>query len=64
MARRQKLPWGLAAALLAAAPSYAAPSVSASMSAAFPSAPYLLELMYATSVHRLWPKLFDLKACC
>lgn len=47
MVRRPGLPWGLAAALLAAVPAYATPSVSASISAAFPSPPYLVELMYA-----------------
>lgn len=47
-----QLPWGLAASMLAATllgtqPVCAGPSVEISMKAAFPSGPYLIELLYA-----------------
>lgn len=50
MIRLLQLPWGLAAALLAAtsyapSPTSATPSVNVGMRAAFPSPPYLLELL-------------------
>ncbi len=50
MIRRFRLPWGLAAALLAAASFHASavaavPSVKVAMKAAFPSPPYLIELL-------------------
>lgn len=46
-----QLPWGLTASLLAATlfgaqPACAGPSVEIAMKAAFPSAPYLIELLY------------------
>lgn len=50
MVQRPALPWALAAAFLAAVPACATPSVSTSMSAAFLSPPYLLELMYDISI--------------
>ncbi|KPM37451.1 UDP-glucose:glycoprotein glucosyltransferase [Neonectria ditissima] len=45
MLRLSKLPWSLAAALTVALQAAAAPSVNVGMDAAFPSAPYLLELL-------------------
>ncbi|KAK0648772.1 UDP-glucose:glycoprotein glucosyltransferase-domain-containing protein [Cercophora newfieldiana] len=49
MIRLSQLPWGLAAAILAAAwlplQSAAAPSVNVALKAAFPSPPYLVELL-------------------
>lgn len=54
MIRLSQLPWGLAAAILAAAwlpPAQvaASPSVNVALNAAFPSPPYLVELLYVTS---------------
>jgi hypothetical protein len=46
MIRLTQLPWGLAAALLAAVHVSAGPSVNVGMKAAFPAAPYLIELLY------------------
>lgn len=50
MIRLSQLPWGLAASMLAATlwggrPVCAAPSVDITMKAAFPSGPYLIELL-------------------
>jgi len=49
MIRLSQLPWGLAAAILAAAwlplQAVAAPSVNVALKAAFPSPPYLVELL-------------------
>ncbi|KAI5460277.1 UDP-glucose:glycoprotein glucosyltransferase-domain-containing protein [Mariannaea sp. PMI_226] len=45
MLRLSQLPWGLAVALVAALQASAAPSVNVGMKAAFPRAPYLLELL-------------------
>lgn len=50
MIRLSQLPWGLLASLLAATsfvaqPVCAGPSVKISMKAAFPSGPYLIELL-------------------
>lgn len=46
-----QLPWGLAASMLAATflgahPACAGPSVEIAMKAAFPSGPYLIELLF------------------
>ncbi|KAH8670486.1 UDP-glucose:glycoprotein glucosyltransferase-domain-containing protein [Ilyonectria robusta] len=45
MLRLSQLPWGVALALAAALQAAAAPSVNVGMNAAFPRAPYLLELL-------------------
>ncbi|KAK7426302.1 killer toxin resistant protein [Neonectria magnoliae] len=45
MLRLSQLPWSLAVALIAALQTAASPSINVGMDAAFPSAPYLLELL-------------------
>jgi hypothetical protein len=49
-----KLPWSLKLALVAAIGAHATPSVNIGMKAAFPAAPYLLELMFAILFLNCW----------
>lgn len=48
MLRLSRLPWGLALASIVALQTSATPSVNVDVKAAFPSGPYLLELLYAS----------------